>query len=125
MKKVNVVKNNKVVQSALFAEEAKMNEWIETLSKTSSWGKDAYDEIIRNDLGEIIETIHHEAEYLVEVQDITVEVEAQKKKEETKKTDRVGRVDKLKAIDWNLVTTFNDQQKILKWLVKEAIKDDE
>lgn len=75
-----------------------------------------------NDLTGKDETYHEEGfgpigSYKVIIEDTEVS--------KVKKTERVTRVDKLKAIDWATITTVKECVSILKILVKEAIKDDE
>jgi len=72
----------------------------------------AYDEVIP-------------ADYSYSIEDNTTQVEAEKIRERTKKTDRVSRVGQLKAIDWATIDTIAELKTIVRVLVKEAIKDDE
>ena len=89
-------------------------------------GKPAHDEVIFDVDGKtIINTIHHEAEYTVEILDITAEVEAARTKKKTKHADRLSRIEQLKAFDFATTYTNAQLNKIVKILVKEAIKDEE
>lgn len=79
MKKL-IVKNrqNEILQTAKFETDEVLNDFIEVL-KQGAWGKPARDEVIFDVDGKtIIDTIHHEAEYTVEITDITAEVEQQR-----------------------------------------------
>lgn len=107
------------------------------------WGKEEqtieHEEIVEqkevlDDKGEVVtpaikgvpawtETIP--AEFTYEIQDKTAEIEAEKAKRETKKVDRLSRVDQFKKIDWNTIDTIAELKGIVKALVKEAIKDEE
>jgi len=117
-----------------------------------NWGKPAYDEVIEpeiriihpaiegvpthDDIPEVppveewTETIpaaivHHESEYILEMVDITEEIEAKRIKKETKKAERESRVKDLSEIDWGAISTVASLKQIVKQLVKESLKDDE
>ncbi len=64
-------------------------------------------------------------EYTWEIQDKTAELSAIRLKEETKKAERIARVEKLKTINWNEVPSNATLKDIVKTLVKEMLKDDE
>lgn len=107
-----------------------MSEWTSDFADEKyyeeNWGKLAHDEAIFDVDGKtIIDTIHHEAEYIVEILDITAEVEAERTKKKTKHADRLSRIEQLKAIDWAKVNTVAELKNIVKLLAKEAIKDEE
>lgn len=92
MKKVNIKKDNKTVQHAIFKDDETMNTWLELLNKDHAWGKpdrwvrDISDEDVSKIIGQLTEddngkeyqVYHFAAEYEVEIIDITSEVEAEK-----------------------------------------------
>ena len=39
MKKINILKDNKIVQTAIFENDEPMNKWLELLEKDHAWGK--------------------------------------------------------------------------------------
>jgi len=94
MKKVNIIKNNEVVQFALFEDDQMMNEFIQILAVTHSWGKPAYDEVVSQEQRiehedgsvEVIPAVivSHDAEYYVEMVDVTDELQRQKESFEAK-----------------------------------------
>lgn len=65
------------------------------------------------------------SEFTYEIQDKTAEVETERIKKETKKADRLSRVDLFKKIDWATVDTIAELKVIVRALVKEVTKDDE
>jgi hypothetical protein len=73
------VKNlsNEITNEASFSTMGELNSWLEKEIANESFGKAAYDEIVRDeaDPGIIIETINHAAEYTVEIEDITLVTE--------------------------------------------------
>lgn len=100
--------------------------FLEQLKISSPYGKPAHDEAVFDVDGKtIIDTIHHKAEYTVEVLDITAEVEAERTKKKAKHADRLSRIEQLKAINWAEIDTVKELKEIVKLLAKEAIKDDE
>lgn len=92
MKKLNISKNNEVVQSVMFEDEQIMNDWIEMLAETKAWGSPEINEEILNENGEIT-TNSTPAEYEVLIEDCTAEVEQERINKEAKdylvKTDYV------------------------------------
>ena len=139
MKKV-IIRNlsNEVLQFAKFENDFAMVSWLEILSsqhpfgKPERWVKEGEEDVtgaLETRIAVEGELSHTEyklpSQYLVEIKDITQEVEAERVKHETKKADRVSRVDQLKAIDWTAIDTLTKLKIIVKLLAKEAIKDDE
>lgn len=113
----SVISESKVEDEQVFLEQLKIS---------SPYGKPAHDEAIFDVDGKtIIDTIHHEAEYIVEVLDITEELKAERTKKETKHADRLTRIEQLKAINWAEIDTVKELREIVKLLAKEAIKDEE
>jgi len=92
MKKLNISKNNEVVQSVMFEDEKVMNDWIAMLAETKAWGSPEINEEILNENGEIT-TNSTPAEYEVLIEDCTAEVEQERINKEAKeylvKTDYV------------------------------------
>lgn len=125
MIKINIVKAGNITNSAQFENRELSQVWIDKEVANRSFGKPAYSEIVFDETGKEVGTIPHEAEYTVEILDITAEVEAEKTKRETKKLDRVSRIDQLKAINWVEIDTVKELKEIVKLLAKEAIKDEE
>ncbi len=66
-----------------------------------------------------------EAEYQIDIKDITSEVKAEKDKKDKKEKDRKDRVTSLKDIDWAKIKNFNDAHSNFTsvWLI-EQLKDD-
>lgn len=92
MKKLSIIKNNEVVQFALFQDDQVMNDFIEMLAETKAWGSPEINEEILNENGEIT-TNSTPAEYEVLIEDCTAEVEQERINKEAKeylvKTDYV------------------------------------
>lgn len=91
-KKVIVKKNDEIVQFLIFHDEQIMNEWIEMLATTKSWGAPEIRETVLNENGE--ENINiTPAEYEVLIEDCSSEVEQQRINKEAReylvKTDYV------------------------------------
>jgi hypothetical protein len=108
MLRVNIIKNGQVTHLGQFATQAEADAWIAEGSKQQWWGKPAYTEVIpaKKELQEVIlspevldedgnvitpaikemqlveiepeTTIEHPAEFEVQIEDITAEIEAQK-----------------------------------------------
>lgn len=96
MKKVNIIKDGKIVQHAIFPDDESMNTWIALLSKDHAWGKPdrwvredfissgnedvskAIGQLTEDDMGKEYQVYHFSSEYEVEIIDITSEVEAEK-----------------------------------------------
>lgn len=96
MKKVSVIKNNEVVQFVNFETQEKADTWIEMLASTAAWGKPerwvadrplsplsdeqkalAIDSrIVENELESYTE-YKFAAEYTVEIEDITAQIESE------------------------------------------------
>ena len=79
---------------------------------------------VKGPLGEDITEYQFEAEYVIDVKDITAEIDAEKAKKTKKDKDRKDRVTSLKAIDWSKIKNFNDALPILQALVNEQLKDE-
>ena len=65
------------------------------------------------------------SEYIVEIEDISQAIEAEKIKKESKTLERSARVSGLKSIDFTKIKTIADVNTVLKMLVKESIRDEE
>jgi hypothetical protein len=108
MLRVNIIKNGQVTHLGQFKTQAEADAWIAEGSKQQWWGKPAYTEVIpakkelqevvitpevRDEDGNVITpavtemqeivvqeetTIEHPAEFEVQIEDITAEIEAQK-----------------------------------------------
>lgn len=76
MFKIIIKRNNIESSKATFETMEIANEWIEKESLNGSFGKLAYDEVIYEEgsLDVILETIHHEAEFTVEIEDISAQI---------------------------------------------------
>ena len=79
---------------------------------------------VKGPTGEDITEYQFEAEYTIDIKDITSEVKAEKDKKDKKDKDRKDRVTSLKAIDWTKIKNFNDALPILQALVNEQLKDE-
>ena len=79
---------------------------------------------VKGPLGEDITEYQFEAEYQIDIKDITTEVKAEKDKKDKKDKDRKDRVTSLKAIDWSKIKNFNDALPILQALVAEQLKEE-
>lgn len=94
------------------------------------YGKPAYTEIIppvldENGVVESAKEVNHPSEYLIEMVDITAEVQAKKNKADKKDKDRKNRVKDLRAIDFKNINNVADLKPILKSIIDEILKDDE
>lgn len=144
MKLVKVLKNNEVVQPVRFDNDESMNAWLQMLAETHAWGKPERwiqdtpmsplsaeektkakaNRKVKGPTGEDITEYQFEAEYQIDIKDITSEIKAEKDKKDKKEKDRKDRVTSLKAIDWTKIKNFNDALPILQALVNEKLKDD-
>ena len=121
----------------------KANVWIDSLKNTGAWGKPerwvedthlsplseeekkkAKEVRVREVLGQNITEYRFEAEYTIDIKDISAEVKDKKDKKDKKEKDKKDRVTSLKAIDWAKIKNFNDAIPILQALVAEQLKDD-
>lgn len=121
-----------------------LNQWIEETTQMGIWGKPERwvtdtptsplsaeektkakaNRKVKGPTGEDITEYQFEAEYQIDIKDITAEIKAEKDKKDKKDKDRKDRVTSLKAIDWAKIKNFNDALPILQALVNEQIKDD-
>lgn len=108
MEKTNIVKNNVVVQSVIFEDEQTKQNWLATLEKDHAWGKpegfyllneltpeELAQEIERktqDDLGNdlLVPLIKIPAQYQVVIEDISAEIEAQKKVQAAMTAQQLG-----------------------------------
>lgn len=145
MKKLSIKKNNEVVQHCNFESDEAMQAFIQLLADQAPWGlperwvqdspmsplsaeekaKAKANRKVKGPLGEDITEYQFEAEYVIDVKDITVEIDAEKAKKDKKDKDRKDRVKSLKNIYWAKIKNFNDALPILQALVNEQLKDDE
>lgn len=140
MKLVKVIKNGQVVQLAKFDNDADMNAWIQMLADTGAWGKPqrwladtpisplSEEEKAKAKkkrkvevMGEEVEEYFFEADYEIDVKDITAEIEAEKQVKEAKKLAKEKRKADRKAIDWSKNLTTKQLQEIVK-AQQEAIE---
>lgn len=144
MKKLSVIKNGTSVHDVRFEDDKTMQDFIEMLASTGAWGKPERwiqdtpmsplsaeektkakaNRKVKGPTGEDITEYQFEAEYQIDIKDITSEVKAEKDKKDKKEKDRKDRVTSLKAIDWAKIKNFNDVIPILQALVNEQLKDD-
>lgn len=130
MIKVNIIKDGVVTNSAQFKTENEALAWLSVEEKNKSFGKPAYVEIIppvldENGVVESAKEVNHPSEYLIEMVDITAEVQAKKDKANKKDKDRKNRVKDLRAIDFKNINNVADLKPILKAIIDEILKDDE
>ena len=112
MKKLSVIKNGASVQDVRFEDDKTMQDFIEMLANTGAWGKperwvqdtpmnplSAEDKAkskanrkVKGPTGEDITEYQFEAEYTIDIKDITAEVKAEKDKKDKKDKDRKDRV---------------------------------
>jgi hypothetical protein len=78
MIKINIVKAGNITNSAQFGNKELAQLWLDIEIANRSFGKLAYNEIIFDETGKEVSTIHNEAEYQIEIIDITAEVEQQR-----------------------------------------------
>lgn len=144
MKKLSIIKNGQVVQFANFDNDQAIEDFKEVLAKGEAWGKserwvqDTHmnplsaeekskskaNRKVKGPTGEDITEYQFEAEYQIDIKDITSEIKAEKDKKDKKDKDRKDRVTSLKAIDWAKIKNFNDALPILQALVNEQLKDE-
>lgn len=144
MKKLSVIKNNISIQDCIFEDDKTMQDFIEMLANTEAWGKPERwiqdtpmsplsaeekakakaNRVVKGPMGEDITEYQFEAEYKIDIKDITAEVKSEKDKKDKKEKDRKDRVTSLKNIDWAKIKNFNDALPILQALVNEQLKDD-
>lgn len=131
MIKINIIKNGNITNTAKFDTQFEADEWLKDCVEKETFGKPEHQReltprIINKD-GTITEATYETvpAEYEISITDITLEVEAERVKKETKHADRITRVSALKAVDFNSITTIAQLKAVVKLLVKESIKDDE
>ncbi len=137
-------KANEVTHEGQFKTQGEVDAWVLECEAVSAWGqkerwiqdtpmkplteeekaKAKANRKVKGPLGEDITEYQFEAEYVIDVKDITVEVEAEKTKKDKKDKDRKDRVKSLKNIDWAKIKNFNDALPILQALVNEQLKDD-
>lgn|SRR3972149_1147413 len=112
MKKVNVLKENKIVQTAYFKDDESLNNWVDLLEKKFAWGKPerwvkASDEDISNALEQRVIQTEFEtyteyklaSEYTIEITDVTAEFEERSKIQKRTKKRFFGEymIDKIAA----------------------------
>lgn len=111
-------------------ESSKVDEFLNNIKINSPYGKSEYQREVspREELedGTIIEAVYETipAEYTVEIEDITQEIEEKKSKEEKRKKDRRDRFDQLKKLDWSKIDTIAELKAVVKALTEEALKDE-
>lgn len=144
MKKLSIIKNGQVVQFANFDNDQAIEDFKQVLAKGESWGKPerwlqdtpltplsedekkkAKEVRVREVLGENVTEYRFDAEYSIDIKDITTEVKTEKDKKDKKEKDKKDRVKSLKDIDWAKIKNFNDAIPILQALVAEQLKDEE
>lgn len=137
-------KANEVTHEGQFASQSEVDAWVVQCEAVQAWGKPerwvtdspmnplsdaekakAKEVRVREELGKPITEYRFEAEYTIDVKDISAEVKAEKDKKKKKEDDRKTRVTSLKAIDWSKIKNFNDALPILQALVAEQLKDEE
>lgn len=145
MKKFSILKNNQVVQTVKFDNDQAIEDFKKVLEKgDSGWGlperwvadtpmnplseeektKAKANRKVKGPTGEDITEYQFEAEYQIDIKDITSEIKAEKDKKDKKEKDRKDQVTSLKAIDWAKIKNFNDAIPILQALVNEQLKDE-
>lgn len=144
MLKVQIKRQSNVTHEAQFTSQAEVDQWIAQCEAVEAWGKPerwlqdtplaplsekekakAKEVRVREVLGENVTEYRFDAEYSIDIKDITTEVKAEKDKKDKKDKDRKYRVTSLKAIDWAKIKNFNDAIPILQALVNEQLKDEE
>jgi len=120
MKLVKVIKNGQVVQPAKFDNDIDMNAWIQMLADTGAWGLPERPEL--NEMGEPTGKILP-SEYEIVIEDITAEIEAEKKSKVDKEKRKKDRKDSRKVIDWSKNLTTKQLQEIVKTLVEDVGND--
>lgn len=137
-------KANEVTHEGQFTTQPEVDAWIVQCEAVQAWGKserwiqDTHmnplsaeekakakaNRVVKGPMGEDITEYQFEAEYKIDIKDITSEIKAEKDKKDKKDKDRKDRVTSLKAIDWAKIKNFNDAIPILQALVNEQLKDD-
>ena len=74
-------------------------------------------------MGEEVEEYFFEAEYQIDVQDITAEIQAEKQAKEAKKLAKEKRKDERKKLDWNKINTVAELKAIVKNLAEDKDED--
>lgn len=135
---------NVVTHKAKFETQAEVDAWKEQCEAVQAWGKPerwlqdtpltplsedekkkAKEVRVREVLGENVTEYRFDAEYSIDIKDISAEVKAEKDKKDKKEKNKKDRVTSLKAIDWSKIKNFNDAIPILQALVAEQLKDEE
>lgn len=145
MRKVQIKnKANEVTHEGQFASQSEVDAWIVQCEAVQAWGKSERwiqdtpmnplsaeektkakaNRKVKGPTGEDITEYQFEAEYQIDIKDITSEIKAEKDKKDKKEKDRKDRVTSLKNIDWAKIKNFNDALPILQALVNEQLKDD-
>lgn len=122
MKKISIIKQGQITNQATFANDELLNKWLTKELANNSFGlpeREKLDEMGKP-TGEIIP-----AEFTYEIEDITLEIEAEKAKIENKKKDRKDRITSLKALDWSKIDTIAKLKAIVKMLVDDSLKDED
>lgn len=114
MKKINIKKDNKIVQHAIFKDDETMNTWLALLNKDHAWGKpERWVKADEEDVSLALEQRVIQAEFEtyteyklasqfeIEVIDITSEVEAEK----TAKAAKEAKKTELAALKGKSLTT--------------------
>lgn len=136
-------KANEVTHEGRFASQPEVDAWVGQCEAVSAWGqkerwiqdtpltplsedekKKAKEVRVREVLGENVTEYRFDAEYSIDIKDITTEVKAEKDKKDKKDKDKKDRVTSLKNIEWAKIKNFNDAIPILQALVNEQIKDE-
>lgn len=137
-------KANEVTHEGQFKTQGEVDAWVVQCEAVQAWGKPERwvqdspmkplsaeektkakaNRKVKGPLGEDITEYQFEAEYVIDVKDITAEIDAEKAKKTKKDKDRKDRVKSLKDIDWSKIKNFNDALPILQALVNEQLKDD-
>lgn len=136
-------KANEVTHEGQFKTQGEVDQWIAQCEAVEAWGKPerwlqdtplaplsedekkkAKEVRVREVLGENVTEYRFDAEYSIDIKDISAEVKAEKDKKDKKEKDKKDRVTSLKAIDWSKIKNFNDAIPILQALVNEQLKDE-
>lgn len=144
MKKISIIKNGVITNQAEFNTDELLNEWLDNGVKNCYFGNPERNlidypsspvseelkaiaistEIVTDLDGNEFTSYKIPAEYTVEIEDITQEIEEKKSKEEKRKKDRRDRFDQLKKLDWSKIDTIAELKAVVKALTKEALKDE-
>ena len=133
--KIKNKKSKQQTHGGEFSTVEEYQEWINSCEAVEAWGKPETTETIlvseaipevRDDEGNIVqeaveavyETVITPAEYEIEVEDITQEIEAEKTKQEQKKLLKESRKAERKSVDVAKITTVKGLLPIIENLIK-------